>query len=83
MGAMLVCVLLVFILIFDLLTFLFSTPGAILVGLFVFFITIRLVTDLSTFPGSFWFWKRSIQLEFNREYCTRLNQATSKLLNFL
>jgi len=76
-------VLLIFTLIFDILKALFTTLGAILIFALSIFLIVRFISVVSAFPGSFWFWRRHIELDFNRDYCDRLNQCCDKLCKFL
>ena len=68
-GALLGVLLLVLVLIYDLLALIFSDFGAALICLFAVYLLIRFVSVLSTFPGCFWFYRRKLQMDFNRDYC--------------
>ena len=67
--ALLGVLLLVLVLIYDLLALIFSDFGATLICLFAVYSLIRFVSVLSTFPGCFWFYRRKLQMDFNRDYC--------------
>ena len=79
---LLVVLLLILVLIYDLLALLFSDFGATVICLFAVFQLIRFVSVLSTFPGCFWFYRRKLQMDFNRDYCQRLHQSTERVVKF-
>ena len=75
--------ILLLVLLFDLLAWIFSDLGAVVICIFSVLGLVRFVSVLSTFPGSFWFIRRQLQLDFNRDYCSRVHQNTEKLTKFL
>ena len=74
---------LILVLIYDVLAWLFSDVGACLICILSVLSLIRFVAVLSSFPGSFWFMRRQLQLDFNSDYCSRLNQNSEKLTKYL
>jgi len=70
-------------LVYRFLAFLFSDLGATVICIASFILLIRFIAVASTFPGAFWFYHRQVQVEFNRDYCSRLFLASDKLLKCL
>lgn len=74
---------LILVLLYDGLAWLFSDVGAILICVLSVLSLVRFIAVLSSFPGSFWFMRRQLQLDFNSDYCSRLNQNSEKLAKYL
>ena len=73
---------LILVLLYDGLAWLFSDVGAILICVLSVLSLVRFIAVLSSFPGSFWFMRRQLQLDFNSDYCSRLNQNSEKLAKY-
>ena len=80
---LLAVLVLILVLFYDVLAWLFSDVGASLICVLSVLSLIRFVSVLSSFPGSFWFMRRQLQLDFNSDYCSRLNQNSEKLTKYL
>ena len=72
--------ILILVLIYDLLKYLFTDFGAMMICALSVISFIRFIAVVSTFPGSYWFFKRQMQLDFNRDYCSRLNLSTERFI---
>lgn len=75
--------LLILIGIFDLLALMFSKYGAFIICVLSVLALIRFIAVMSTFPGSYCFYPRQLQVEFNRDYCQRMNMTTERLIKNL
>ena len=80
---LLAILIIILILIFDLLELIFTKAGAIIISALLVVRFIRLIAVISTFPGSFYFWKRKVQVDFNQGFCTKLIFATDRLVKFI
>jgi hypothetical protein len=58
----------------------FGEFAAVLICAASIFSFIRFIAVVSTFPGSYWFFRRQLQLDFNRDYCSRLNLSTERFI---
>lgn len=77
--AILALFILIFCLIYQGLAYLFSDFGALLLTVGSFFLLLRLIATAATFPGSFWFVRRQVQVEFNHDYASRLSLSLDRL----
>ena len=76
-------VLLLLIGFYDLLAECFSDFGAIVICVLSVASLIRFVAMLSAYPGAYLFWRKKLQLDFNHDYCQRMNQVLEKLVKIL
>jgi len=81
--ALLGVLLLILVAIFDLLALMFSNFGAFVICVASVLALIRFIAVMSTFPGSYCFYPRQLQVDFNRDYCARMNHNTERLIKSL
>ena len=69
--------------IFYLLSYLLTTIGSILLLIFSFWLLLRLAAKILVFPGSCWFWKRSIEASFCYELSNNVFYKIRDLRQYL
>ena len=78
-----ILLILLTILFFYLLSYIISTPGSVILFIVFLWLTLRLAVKILVFPGSCWFWKRSIEAAFCIELSNQIYYKIRDLRNYL
>lgn len=69
--------------IFYFLSYLITLLGSILTFIMLFYIILKFILQVATFPGSFWYWRRTLEKNYSKIISYQLTLRTKELYTFL
>lgn len=69
--------------IFYFLSYLLTSLGSILTFIILFYIILKFILKIATFPGSFWYWRRTLEKNYSKIISYQLTLRTKELYTFL